>query len=654
MVEQPDRICYNKVANLQQSCIFRKLVVCFLYRRKKLDMGRPFKQELVAIESTFDAAQMADTRQLEDFLCNSTETPLLVIGSGGSFAVAEGFALCYQSLGGFSKAITPYEIKNEKWGIHKSKILIVTAGGNNADTLGVYEYVRLYEPKQLFVVCMSTKSKIARKIRQQSKEGILEFQVPFGKDGFLAVNSTIAMFSIMRKLFSSEFQKISFFCDYDKTAIRKGLAGIRTLLILYGGWGTPAALDIESKCSEAGLFNVQCADYRNFAHGRHHWISEKMDETAIITIAEKNDKKIRNRTLRLLPASLEIINIETDYSGIDAALELMVKAFYFVDILGDLCEIDPGRPHVPEYGRKIYGIKYNLINEDPLLKKLKNDRKAAFIFRKIGRLIEKQEWYEHYEVKLDSFLEKLQNTKYSGLIMDFDDTLYERNNEIALKGIFRRLNEILSQGVRLGIATGRGDSIYSLLDNYIEQQNKTQVWLGLYNGSSIHCLSDGVTEFEEDESIKKIYNRLQQEIFADSLFYKKCQISLRETDSILRDHYYELICEIIQNENYDNIKILKSGHAIDMIGANKGKQVFVESFRQIIGGDVLCIGDEGRIGQNDYDMLSENMAVSVAGQNLLGHSGWNIAPMGVRNVKATEYYLNCIKSENGTFIFECT
>ena len=157
-----------------------------------------------------------------------------------------------------------------------------------------------------------------------------------------------------------------------------------------------------------------------------------------------------------------------------------------------------------------------------------------------------------------------------------------------------------------------------------------------------------------DESIKKIYNRLQREIFAESLVYKQCQLSLREKDSILRDHYYELICEIIQNENYDNIKILKSGHAIDIIGVNMGKQVFVESFCQIIGGDVLCIGDEGRIGQNDYDMLSENMALSVAGQNLLGYSGWNIAPMGVRNVKATEYYLNCIKAENGTFRFECT
>ena len=82
--------------------------------------------------------------------------------------MAKMFELCYQSYGGFAKAITPYELKDETKILRNSKVLIVTASGNNPDTVGAYNYIRLYEPFELCVICMSEKSKIAKVISQNN------------------------------------------------------------------------------------------------------------------------------------------------------------------------------------------------------------------------------------------------------------------------------------------------------------------------------------------------------------------------------------------------------------------------------------------------------------------------------------------------------
>jgi hypothetical protein len=47
----------------------------------------------------------------------------------------------------------------------------------------------------------------------------------------------------------------------------------RTTVVLHGPATRVGAIDLESKFTEAALGNLQVADWRNFAHGRHHAIS---------------------------------------------------------------------------------------------------------------------------------------------------------------------------------------------------------------------------------------------------------------------------------------------------------------------------------------------------------------------------------------------
>src|SRR5258706_14034164 len=74
-----------------------------------------------------------------------------------------------------------------------------------------------------------------------------------------------------------------------------------TWVVLFGGWGLPAAVDIESKFVEAALKNIQLADYRNFAHGRHHWLAKRPNETAVLALITPEEEKLARQTLDLLP-----------------------------------------------------------------------------------------------------------------------------------------------------------------------------------------------------------------------------------------------------------------------------------------------------------------------------------------------------------------
>ena len=53
-----------------------------------------------------------------------------------------------------------------------------------------------------------------------------------------------------------------------------------------------AAIDLESKLTEAALMPVQVADFRNFAHGRHHWLAKRGGETAVLALVCESDAEV--------------------------------------------------------------------------------------------------------------------------------------------------------------------------------------------------------------------------------------------------------------------------------------------------------------------------------------------------------------------------
>lgn len=97
-------------------------------------------------------------------------------------------------------------------------------------------------------------------------------------------------------------------------------------MVLHGPNTRPAALDIESKCSEAALSAVQLADFRNFAHGRHHWLAKKGEETGILSFSSDSETEIAEKTLKLLPSGIPVARIHVHGEAAVAALSALTAS----------------------------------------------------------------------------------------------------------------------------------------------------------------------------------------------------------------------------------------------------------------------------------------------------------------------------------------
>lgn len=132
------------------------------------------------------------------------------------------------------------------------------------------------------------------------------------------------------------------------------LSAIQHFLVLYGGYGAPAAHDIESVLAESGMASAQVTDYRNFCHGRfifasnhtrHQKKSHSLAEsdTAVILLVSPAEEKIATNIRKtvvkadwqVLPNETPIITIRTDYDDPLAAIDLHIKASAFLADLGE-------------------------------------------------------------------------------------------------------------------------------------------------------------------------------------------------------------------------------------------------------------------------------------------------------------------------------
>ena len=149
-------------------------------------------------------------------------------------------------------------------------------------------------------------------------------------------------------------------CTTNSSGTREGLldklADTSTIVVLHDTAGKPAATDLESKLVESGVRNVQPADYRNFAHGRHNWIGKHPEDTGVIMLTGSGCEGLAARTADLLPPDIPVVRLHTELDGFDGMLSLLVQCMCAVSALGEQSGIDPGRPGVAEFGKKLYGM----------------------------------------------------------------------------------------------------------------------------------------------------------------------------------------------------------------------------------------------------------------------------------------------------------
>ena len=588
------------------------------------------------------------------------------MGSGGSFSLARYAShLHEETIGSLSRADTPLGAIQGEACLGNVAVILMSARGRNPDILAAFRKLARQEPARLLVVCSTVGSPLSKLARRYDEGSVLEFECPAGRDGFLATNSLLATAVLLLRSFLDEDSErrnvpnsLAELLPNGERVVRSALAeqGFlkrETLFVLHGKHTHVAATDLESKLTEAALARVHVSDFRNFAHGRHHWFAKRSGESAVLSIESKFDEDIFERTSQFLPKTIPRVRLRMPHQGCVAGLAGLVSIMYVTSCYGDARSIDPGRPGVPEFGRRLYHLRLRTRSSD----KVSEDE--AIVFRKLRSLgasssiATKLRSYLHKELR--SAVEKLHGVRFESLVLDYDGTFchHTRRFEQPERLLSERLVRLSKKGLTIGFATGRGKSIRTALRKVFPKSLWNKVVVGYYNCGEIGLLSeDGIPEPEK--AMGKELNHVAQILSNDRIITELCELTLRSTqvtvtprDSAVSERaVWLLVSEAIAKQRVQGIQVLSSTHSVDVLPWGRTKLGLLEYLGDKLGikGNILCIGDRGAWPGNDFALLNHLYSLSVDECAASPGAAWNLAPSGLRGTRALGFYLRHLKA----------
>jgi fructoselysine-6-P-deglycase FrlB-like protein len=636
---------------------------------RKGTLGKPFETEIEALPSTYAWA----ISQPIDRLCKAVERlcvhPLLAVGSGGSFTVCH-FATHLHGL--FARqptvSLTPLQAIDRRTPIAASGVLLPTAGGNNPDVIAAVRLLSEKEPKSLLILCGNPESRVASLASRYGLVDFIPFELPTGKDGFLATNSLLAFCVLLTRAYlvvsghspdlPKNYRDLLTDARVPSTAtVSRRYAKIlarNTLVVLHGPATAAAAIDVESKFTEAALGHVQICDFRQFAHGRHHWLAKRDDDTAILSLESLDDDAVAEQTLAILPKSVPTVRLRLPHRTWSADLSALCEGYYLVRAAGVQRNIDPGRPGVPSFGRKLYHA-----NAFPMRRNASS--MAAWQVRAIERkALEALDQLADYDRlsfwtdALDSVLHDVASTRFCGVVLDYDGTLCgeDQRFEPLPREVVSSLTTYLESHALLGIATGRGKSVRERLHEALPRKFWPQVTVGYYNGGQILPLNSDELP-DGAERVNAELQPLADAIAADRLLAKGAvalrarQITLSAPLGVSLDALCEHAEALVNRVAPSGLRVMRSGHSVDIVPEAVSKLSVVERLVALAGtgnsNAVLRIGDRGRWPGNDAQLLASPYGFSVHEVSSDASTCWNIAPPGHRGWQATLWYLRNLR-----------
>ena len=620
-------------------------------------MGKPFKGELEKLSGTIKWAEKQDVTRLAKFLFEENKkTPLVCIGSGGSFSACHYAAQLYQQRNGvLAQAMTPLQLMYAGRDIIRdSKLLFLSASGKNKDILNAIKYGVKYNEAGMMSLTLRKNNPTEELLQQYPKVLRWSEDIPTEKDGFLATNSLAATFTLLCNAAGFKVQVPKTNKRPDTSNLE--LSSLWNFMVLYGASGEPVAWDIESKLTEAALGSALLSDYRNFGHGRHHWFAKRKENSCIIALISPVEKELATKTIKSLPADVPVIYIETELETPAASIGMLLKAFRFVSDLGEARGIDPGRPGVPAYGRLLYNLDYYKLTNRILPNEKTLD---VAVRRKLGDAgKENAALWEHYCQAYQRFVKQLNRGKFTTVAFDYDGTLSAKDRESRYTNelcndIKNALQRLLENGVQIIVATGRGKSVGDSFKNSFDQKYWPQIKVGYYNGACPLILGeeDKLKAWKKkpfDSELKVLSDELQRRLPENCIKYeltaRNLQLSIEEvTSDSDAELLYNTCREIVWDKQLKGIRVWRSSHSMDIVVYHE-----VSKLNVIDNPDTtLCIGDYGSVEGNDYELLTSRASLSVDKVSKNADSCWNIAPSGVYGLDATLYYLSRLTVKDG-------
>jgi hydroxymethylpyrimidine pyrophosphatase-like HAD family hydrolase/fructoselysine-6-P-deglycase FrlB-like protein len=627
----------------------------------------------------------ASVDQLARSVANIARRDAVFVGSGGSLTSAHFATFLHGRMTGrVAQTITPYELASIDRVLTDAAVLICSAGGSNPDVIAAAHVAVKRAPAQLVAITTRIGSPLEAELVNAGWPRCHAFATPTRKDGFLATNSLLATIVLLIRAYELFAGAVASLPSTLDELIHPGLtrpqflkrlhavAGTAlerdTLVVLYGTTTKPAAMDIESRFTEAALGCVQPADYRNFAHGRHHWLARHGKSTGVIAFATAGDDVAR-KTLALLPGAIPRHEVVVA-PGVAGAAAAVFQSLFLASVAGQHIGIDPGRPHVPTFGRKLYHLR---AMPAPFARhgERSHERMHLAIERKTDLPIpalaargELDQWVEHFT----AFVKRLASARIRAIAVDYDATLCGADRRLIgpSAAIIKRLNTILDAGWIVAVATGRGKSVRETLRKHITTASRrARLIVGYHNGAEIGSLADVDCPPGEPP--------LAEELVAIAAGLRDCSIITRHATFVAKGRQiaielraggdaravYEEACRLVRaRAQCGRISVVTSSHSVDVLAGGISKLSVVRRIAEDLGlsdagkESVLCIGDRGRFPGNDTELLTHPLSLTVDQASDDPSTCWNLAEPGLRFDTACLDYLSRLRPTKSGLRFD--
>ncbi len=608
-----------------------------------------YARELAALPATYREACAWDMAGLGRLIGTLATQPLRAVGSGGSYSLAAFCArLHMQVTSQPAFAVTPLDVVQMPY-LQGTGLLCLTASGRNKDIRAAFEAAALAESKPTAALCLAEGSPIRALSETYSFTDVIEAPLQIEPDGFLAVNSLLAVSVLLVRayrlatqcpdLLPAAFESLMAHTEVGatfETDARRVLKR-KTVSLLYSPGLAAAATDLESRFVEGALGNLHSADWRNFGHGRHHWLAKRAKETGILAFVSESDAALARRTLAAIPD--EIPRAMVTFSGAPdiQAISALIMALKVAGVAGELVGIDPGRPGVPEFGRKLFGLGPRL--RRPTARDAAIQRKA-----RVAPEIE-----AIFHDRYDAIVEGFTSARACGVVLDYDGTLSDRRRRFDPLGddIAKGLRALAATGAVIGVATGRGRSAGEALKAVFPRQSWPRILVGYYNGAVISALgAEPRVETTHAEVAAEVGRLLMFWFPQAKVEVRDCQVSADGFRHGQLATIAHTVARLLAAEGLPSY-VVCSSHSIDVLLTPHRKSAVVDAVRNAAGerdGSVIRIGDRGTWPGNDFDLLADSLGLSVDEVSRDPDHCWNLLPPGLLGPQATLYYLQRLSS----------
>ena len=571
--------------------------------------------------------------------------------------------------------VTPYDFILQP-GDDVSGVLLLSAGGGNPDILNAARHASEGSHPVIGAIIGRTDSPLASQVRESRHSQRIELDLPITNDP-LGVHSLFATIALLGRGYASVFggSEVEVEVPPSSTRVQSGELDRPVFDVLAAGWGRTAAHHFTSECNEASLGVALSTDYRNFAHGAYHALSQRTSETAVVAFISPECREVAARTLALLPKSVPTIVVETQKDGSSGAIELLLLAS---ELVGSF----PARPHdgsnqfpVTTATRELYELdvaQYRAVAPHGDTRRL--ERIDQWIERKAGGAAwgnASDDVRNHWRGEYEKWASLQRAVNVGAIVFDYDGTICEADERFTRpsSAMGAALTRILDMGLTLGVASGRGHLLLDALRPLLPEKHWERVAVGPYNGALVMTLADSLPERSSPVELMRVAGRILEAspvigAVADVSYAGEMQVSLIEIKPLpvgtLRRMALEALA--VEPEVVDAVNVHSTGFTVDVIARGASKRRVVDHLAAQMKSDspsemlqVFAIGDQGSLEGNDFSLLSHSHSLSVHRVSSLFDRCWNLARPGRRGSRAFIDYLEAIvprETEGSTFAFD--